>query len=405
MEHDDLPGRELNQTSSPRSDGRPGALELEPAPSPEDLGRYRGYLRAEWEAASLYRRLAESEPDRERAAILRQLAAMEERHAARWRGKLERAGAPLPAWRPGLRSRLLGWLARVAGTRAVIPILERAEANDEDMYAAEPAAQDFAREERTHGRIFARLSAGHPDTARAAAAQIARREGRHRGAGGGSLRAGVFGINDGLLSNLSLVMGVAGAGTGQGTILLAGLAGRLAGAFSMATGEYISMSVQRELFERELAVERQELEADPEEERQELALIYRAKGLSADEAERVADQLIADRASALDTLAREELGLDPGELGSPLGAAISSLVMFALGALLPILPYLVLGGQAAFLGSVGLSGAAILLVGGLTAVLTGRSVLMGAVRQLGLGAAAAAVTYGVGHLLGVVLAG
>ena len=175
--------------------------------------------------------------------------------------------------------------------------------------------------------------------------------------------------------------------------------------FSMATGEYISMSVQRELFERELAVERQELEADPEEERQELALIYRAKGLSADEAERVADQLIADRASALDTLAREELGLDPGELGSPLGAAISSLVMFALGALLPILPYLVLGGQAAFLGSVGLSGAAILLVGGLTAVLTGRSVLMGAVRQLGLGAAAAAVTYGVGHLLGVVLAG
>ena len=395
--------RELNLRRSSPIDERPAILK--PVPSAQEIDRYRGYLRAEWEAASLYRRLADSEVDAERASILRQLAAMEQRHASRWRGKLQQAGAPLPAWRPSLRSRLLGWLARVAGTGAVIPILERAEANDEDMYAAEPAAQDFSREERTHGRIFGRLRTGHPDRARTAASQIARREGRHRSAGGGSLRAGVFGINDGLLSNLSLVMGVAGAGTGQATILLAGLAGLLAGAFSMATGEYLSMSVQRELFERELSVEREELEADPDEERQELALIYRAKGLAANDAERVAGQLIADRTSALDTLAREELGLDPGELGSPVRAAISSFVMFALGALVPIFPYLVLGGQAAFLGSVAVSGVAIVVVGGLTAVLTGRSVLVGGVRQLALGAAAAAVTFGVGRALGVVLAG
>ena len=382
------------------------ATETAPAPAtPDELRRYARYLRAEWEAAALYRRLADAEPDSQRAAILRELAVMEERHAARWRSKLTAAGASLPAWRLSPRSRALGWLARLAGTRAVIPILERGEAGDQDMYAAEPAAQDFSREERTHGRVFARLMTGHPDTARAAASQIAAQEGRHRSAGGGSLRAGVFGINDGLLSNLSLVMGVAGAASGQATILLAGLAGLLAGAFSMATGEFISMSVQRELFEREIAVERAELEADPEEERQELALIYRAKGLSADEAERVAGQLIADRTSALDTLAREELGLDPGELGSPWGAALSSFAMFAVGAFVPVLPYLVLTGQVAFVGSIVLSGLAIVLVGGLTAVLTGRSVLVGAVRQLALGAAAAAVTFGVGRLLGVALTG
>ncbi|MDQ3809417.1 MAG: VIT1/CCC1 family protein [Chloroflexota bacterium] len=380
-----------------------------PAPtapaSPEELSRYGRYLRAEWEAAALYRRLADTEPDAERAAVLRELAGMEERHAARWQSKLSLAGAPLPTWKPSLRSRALGWLARVAGTRAVVPILERAEAGDEDMYAAEPAAQDFSLDERTHARVFARLLTGHPNTARAAASQIAAREGRHRSAAGGSVRAGVFGVNDGLLSNLSLVMGVAGAASNQSTILLTGVAGLLAGAFSMATGEFISMSVQRELFEREIDVERAELESDPDEERQELALIYRAKGLSADEAERVAAQLMADRGSALDTLAREELGLDPGELGSPWGAALSSFAMFAVGAFVPVLPYLLLSGQVAFFGSIVLSSLGILLVGAVTAVLTGRSVLVGAARQLALGAAAAAVTFGAGRLLGVALRG
>ncbi len=328
---------------------------------------------------------------------------MEDKHATRWRGKLEEAGTPLPAWRPSLRSRVLGAVARIAGTRRVIPILERAEGGDAEMYASEPAAQDFVADERMHGRIFERLMADRVD-GEAAGSTIGQREEWHRRAGGGALRAGVFGVNDGLVSNLSLVMGVAGADTGRDFILVAGVAGLLAGAFSMATGEYVSMKVQRELFEREIDLERAELESDPEEERQELALIYRAKGLPADEADRVATRLMQDKNTALDTLAREELGLDPGELGSPWGAAISSFLMFSLGALLPVLPYVLMGAQTAFYGSMVLSAAALLVVGGLTSVLTGRSVVFGSLRMLGLGAVAAAVTHAVGRLLGVALA-
>lgn len=369
-------------------------------PSAADLERYRRYLQAEWEAAALYRSLADAEPSEERAAVLRELAAMEDRHGARWRSRLEGAGAPLPTWKPSLRSRALALLARAAGTRAVIPILERAEGSDANMYAAEPGAEDFALEEKTHARVFARLEAE-----RSGAPSIAQREPWHRGSGGGSLRAGVFGINDGLVSNLSLVMGVAGAAPGREFIILAGLAGLLAGAFSMASGEYISMRVQRELFEREIDIERAELEESPDEEREELALIYRAKGIPAAEAERVASRLVADKQIALDTLAREEVGLDPRELGSPWGAALTSFAMFAAGAALPVLPYLVLVGPPAFFGSVALSGLALLVVGALTALLTGRSLLLGAGRMLLIGAASAAVTFAVGRLLGVALAG
>jgi VIT1/CCC1 family predicted Fe2+/Mn2+ transporter len=271
------------------------------------------------------------------------------------------------------------------------------------MYAAEPAAQDFSVEERSHARVFARM-AGR--TAATGGSAIAERESHHRGAGGGSLRAAVFGVNDGLVSNLSLVMGVAGAvQSSRESILLAGLAGLLAGAFSMATGEYVSMRVQRELFERELDLERAELEENPEEERAELALIYRAKGLPADEASRLAAKMIDNPETALDTLAREELGLNPDELGSPWGAAASSFVSFALGALLPVLPYLLLAGQNAFVGSLLASGLALAAVGAATSLLTGRSALFGAARMLGLGLASAGVTFLVGRLLGVALGG
>jgi vacuolar iron transporter family protein len=379
----------------------------EQAPSAEQLKRYRRYLLAEWEAAALYRRLADADKDQDRAGILRELAAMEDKHAARWQARLEAAGEPLPSWRPSLRSRALGWLARLGGASAVIPILERAEAADENMYAVDPEAQDFSLDEELHGRVFQRLGRG--DTSGLDAArltdpgQIAVREKRHRGDQGGGLRAGVFGVNDGLLSNLSLVMGVAGSGTGQNNIILAGLAGLLAGASSMAIGEYLSMSVQREMYQREIAVERAELEEDPEQERQELELIYRAKGLSAEEARNVSHRIIGNKETALDTLAREELGLDPDELGSPITAAISSFAMFALGAFLPVLPFLVLAGQTAFVSSIVLGTIAITAVGALTAVLTGRSPLRGAGRQLALSAVAVAVTYTIGHVLGVTM--
>ena len=366
-----------------------------------ELARYRRYLLAEWEAAALYRRLAEAEPNAERARLLRELAAMEDHHAARWQAKLEAAGVPLPRWEPGARTRLLGWLARRFGTRSLLPLLERLEDEDANMYAREPAAADFSEQERTHTRIFARLRG----TTALDRPRIAEREGRHRGAGGGSLRASIFGINDGLVSNLSLVMGVAGADPGAGVVLLAGLAGLLAGACSMAQGEYLSMRAQRELFERELAVERAELEEYPEEEQQELALLYQAKGLPREEAERVAQRLIANKATALDTLAREELGLDPGALGSPVGAAASSFLSFSLGAFVPVAPYLFTGGPTAALLSAALSALALAAAGALTALLTGRSLLFGGARMLLLGSAAAALTHLVGRLLGVTVAG
>lgn len=365
-------------------------------PSASDLARYRRYLLAELEAAALYRRLADAEPDRERAAILRELAAMEDRHAARWRAKLEAAGEPLPAWRPSLRSRLLGTLARIFGTRQVIPILERFEAWDADMYAAEPEAVDFSAQERVHARVFAQLRGDGGEGPGA----ILRREGHHRGVGGGGLRAAVFGVNDGLVSNLSLVMGVSGAQQEPQVVLLAGLAGLLAGAFSMASGEYISMRVQREVLEGEIVKEREELEEHPEEEEEELALIYRAKGLPADEAERVAKQLVRDKDVALDTMAREELGLNPSELGSPWGAAISSFLSFAAGAFIPVVSYLFLSGSPAVILSVVLSGLALASVGGLTALLTGRPILYGGLRMLFIGGAAAAITYVAGKLFG-----
>jgi VIT1/CCC1 family predicted Fe2+/Mn2+ transporter len=219
------------------------------------------------------------------------------------------------------------------------------------------------------------------------------------------LRAAVFGVNDGLVSNLSLVMGVAGAAQSHQAILLAGVAGLLAGAFSMATGEYVSMRVQRELFEREIELERAELEENPDEERAELALIYRAKGLAPDEAGRLASKMIDNQATALDTLAREELGLNPDELGSPTGAATSSFFSFAAGALLPVLPYLLPFGSVAFVASVILSALALALVGAATSLLTGRSALFGAGRMVGLGLLAAGVTYVVGHFLGVAVSG
>jgi VIT1/CCC1 family predicted Fe2+/Mn2+ transporter len=231
--------------------------------------------------------------------------------------------------------------------------------------------------------------------------KIARRERWHRSDRSGALRAAIFGVSDGLVSNTALVMGFAGSGAPRSTVLLAGAAGLLAGSFSMAAGEYVSMAGQREMFEREIALERSELEEKPEEELEELVLIYRAKGLPTAQAREIAQRIMSDREVALDTLAREELGLDPDELGSPWSAAFSSLLAFALGALVVVLPYLVTGGRGAFVAAVLLALAAMATVGASIGALNGRSPVRGAVRQVLVGTLAAAVTFGVGTLIGV----
>jgi vacuolar iron transporter family protein len=224
----------------------------------------------------------------------------------------------------------------------------------------------------------------------------------HRvGTGGGRLRAAIFGINDGLVTNASLVVGVAAAEPGRQVVILAGIAGLVAGAFSMAAGEYISMSVQREVFESQIDRESRELRENPAEERAEVSTIFRAKGLPDDDAERIAEHVMNQPDVALDLMAREELGLNPDDLGSPWGAASSSFLSFAAGAAVPLLPYIVLGGVSAMLSALVLAGVVIATVGALTARLSERSPLFGALRALLIGAIATGVTYIVGRIVGV----
>lgn len=237
-------------------------------------------------------------------------------------------------------------------------------------------------------------------------ATLAGLEGRHRAVGGNALRAAVLGANDGLVSNLSLVMGVAGASLSSRTILITGIAGLLAGACSMAMGEWISVTSSRELYARQIQIERTELEMAPEAEREELALIYEAKGVARPEAEALAERLLTDPERALDTLVREELGIDPASLGgSAWIAAVSSFIPFVLGALAPVLPFVFLTGTTAVVTSLAASALGLFAIGAAITLVTGRRVFSSGVRQLLIGLAAAAVTYGVGAAIGVSVGG
>jgi len=370
---------------------------MSPDNGTKSVKRWRDMLASERDAAALYSRLADAETG-ERQEIFRELASIELKHAAHWEDKLREAGADVPAaGGPSLRTRLIGTAARRLSIETVLPMIERAEKADAGTYDNDPdAAPGMAADERSHARTLAHLlDGGRPDPQ----AQIRRRESWHRSDRSGALRAGVFGVSDGLVSNTALVMGFAGSGTSRTVTLLAGIAGLLAGSFSMAAGEYISMSSQREMYEREISLEQAELEEKPEEEHAELVLIYRAKGLSKPEAEQLADRIMADRSVALDTLAREELGLDPDELGSPWGAAFSSLFAFAIGAFVVIIPYLAGSGKAALLTAIVLAVAALFGVGASIGALNGRGVLRSGLRQVIAGVIAAAVTFGVGHLI------
>jgi VIT1/CCC1 family predicted Fe2+/Mn2+ transporter len=367
-------------------------------------------LRLERDAILLYDALAGIEKDPQRAAAFTRIAANERRHAAIWATKLGEAGVdvPPPPTRPRPRVAFIVLLARLFGTRAVSDLVTALEGDEEEIYegqTATPEIEAIAADEREHAEIWRRLKDPeyHPDR------DIAAREKWHRSGRSGTLRAVIFGVSDGLVSNLALVMGVAGA-SGQTDapghfILLAGIAGLLAGAFSMAAGEYISMQSQRELFERQIALERAEMEAMPEEEEAEMAALYRSKGFREDEAKAIAHRLFEDPERALDQLIREELGLDPDELGSPLGAAFGSFVAFALGAFVPVLPYLIGSGVAAFVAAIVMSLAALFAVGAAVSLLTGRGVLFSGIRQVAIGAVAAIVTYLVGTIIGVSVAG
>ncbi|HEY8799758.1 MAG TPA: VIT1/CCC1 transporter family protein [Candidatus Limnocylindrales bacterium] len=362
-------------------------------------------LRLERDAVILYEALAEIEKDPQRASAFERIAGNERRHAGIWADKLRERGVDVPPapTRPRPRIAVILFLARLFGTKAVSDLVTSLEGDEEELYEAQssPEVESIAADEREHAEIWRKLKDPDHNPER----DIASRERWHRSGRSGTLRAVIFGVSDGLVSNLALVMGVAGAAGDQGHfILLAGVAGLLAGSFSMAAGEYISMQSQRELFERQIALERAEMEAMPEEEEAEMAAIYRAKGFRDDEAKAIAHTLFENPEHALDQLIREELGLDPDELGSPFGAAFGSFVAFAGGAFVPVLPYLLGSGAPAFVAALVISLIALFAVGAGVSLLTGRSVLFSGARQVAIGAAAAIVTFIVGSLIGVSVA-
>ncbi|MEK9776873.1 MAG: VIT1/CCC1 transporter family protein [Quisquiliibacterium sp.] len=345
-----------------------------------------GFLE-EIRSSQLYEALAGIETDPRVSELYRELARSALAQSDTWAAKLRQAGAQVPvAPALDLRARFALKLAKIIGVRPMREVFSAMKVRGLSVYrgSVDPIAEG--------------QQEGHPNPTNVD--QIGK---RHR-TGGGNLRAAVFGVNDGLVSNASLIMGMAGAQAEARTLLLTGIAGLLAGAFSMAAGEYVSVRSQREVFEYQIGLEREELEEYPEAEAQELALIYQAKGFEAAQARTVADRLIADPERALDTLAREELGLNPDELGSPWGAALSSLLAFALGALVPLLPFLFGAGSNAFAVSILLAGASLFAVGATLSLFTGKGALSSGLRMLAIGTAAGGATFLIGALIGVSIA-
>jgi len=338
----------------------------------------------EMESVFLYRVVAEAEGSAERRALFTKLAGEAEGQAAIWAEEIRKTAGRVPdAYVPPARARIVAALVRRFGPRRMKGVLAAMKVRGMSIYSSS-----------AHGG--GAHAGGHAMPS--SLDDIGR---RHRGIAGGNLRAAVFGASDGLVSNVCLILGVAGAAGGEShTVLVSGVAGLLAGAFSMAAGEYVSVRSQREMFEHQIGAERDELAKYPDEEAAELSLIYQARGLAKDDADRMSSRIVANPAYALDALAREELGLDPSALGSPIGAALFSFAAFAVGAAVPLAPFIVGAGSAALVAAIALTGVALFGVGCATSLFSGRGTLRGGVRSLLIGAAAGAVTYGVGRLLG-----
>jgi vacuolar iron transporter family protein len=337
----------------------------------------------EMESVFLYRVIADSDPAADRRVLFAKLAQEAEGQADVWKQEVAQEGGRVPEiFRPAARVRLVAGLIRRLGPARLKMVLAAMKVRG--MSALSPSGTP------------AEAPAGHP-----LPHSVDEIGTRHRGKlAGGNLRAAVFGVSDGLVSNVCLILGVAGAHDQGRFVLISGVAGLLAGAFSMAAGEYVSVRSQREMFEHQIGAEREELMRYPAEEAAELSLIYQARGLGKDDADRMAGRIVANPAYALDALAREELGLDPGSLGSPVGAASFSFVSFAAGAAVPLAPFVVTGGPAALVAAIAVTAATLFGVGCAISLFTGRQAVRGGARMLALGAAAGAVTYAIGKLLG-----
>jgi VIT1/CCC1 family predicted Fe2+/Mn2+ transporter len=361
-------------------------------------------LQDELDGVYLYNTLTKAEKDPRLAEVYRRMAVVEQRHADAWTAALKENGVIVPAYKPSLRTRALAFLAERLGPNAVLPTIIRQEQSISQSYGVNTAPTGMAEDEASHMRLLGRINRSMPGGMEGGA--LAAFEGRHRATGGNALRAAVLGANDGLLSNMSLVMGVAGAAMSGKQILITGLAGMLAGAFSMAIGEWLSVQSSRELYSHQIAIEKSEIATAPQEEAEELALIYEARGVNPHEARKLADQIMSDPANALQTLAREELSMDPQELGgSAWEAAITSFFLFSLGAIVPVIPFIFMSGTSAQILSIGLSLIGLFITGAIITLFTGRNLFFSGFRQVMLGLASAAITYLIGRIIGVSLAG
>lgn len=356
-------------------------------------------------SAFLYRELSRLEKNEQISTVYLKMAESEEKHAGFWAERLKEVKIiDLPG--PDARSKALRLIAATFGIQTILPILIGGEQNASSAYTdkTDPVLMEMSGEEESHERLMRQISSGKKGGMEGGS--IAQLEGRHKASGGNALRAAVLGANDGLVSNMSLVMGVAGADLAGRSILITGLAGLLAGAASMALGEWLSVQSSRELYQHQIDIEKAEIADAPEEEAEELALIYQAKGLSEEQAKHLAEKIMTDENTTIDTLAKEELGINPEELGgSAWEAAITSFILFSIGAIIPVFPFFFLEGQTAIMISLICSAVGLFVIGAMITLMTGKPILKSGFRQVVFGLAAAALTYGIGKLIGVSLAG
>jgi len=359
-------------------------------------------IQTEIDASFLYGVLAENEKDENVAAVFRQLSEIERGHAIAFlkNNNLD----PSLLSQPSKRAKILKAIGKVFGYDYVLGVLLETEksisnsiVNSRQKTKTRGSVSDTA-----HVTILKNILS---ESTKISGSNLARFEKRHRSVGGNALRAAVLGGNDGLVSNFSLVMGVAGAASNQSGVLLAGLAGLLAGALSMALGEWISVKSSQELYENQMQLELEEIEINPEGEEKELALIYASKGIPQEQARIMAREVISNKSHAHEILVKEELGINAEDLkGSAMEAAVTSFVLFATGAIIPVIPFFFSGGINAIILSTILSAAGLFFIGASITLFTGKSVWSSGLRQVLFGLAAAAITFGIGKIIGISIA-
>ncbi len=356
-------------------------------------------VQTEVDAWYLYKILAEHEEDEAIANVFRQMSEIEKGHAEAFAKKENMSLENLmqPSW----RAKIFNTIGRIFGYDYILGVLMDTEKGIANaiLTTKKKKQHEITGTETNHVKILQSILEKDTSTA---GKHLTKFESRHRSVGGNAIRAAVLGGNDGLVSNFSLVMGIAGATSGEKGVLMAGLAGMLAGALSMALGEWISVKSSQELYEKQMQIEMEELETNPEGEKHELALIYMAKGIPEDQAFKMSEEIMKDKTHAHEVLVKEELGINAEEIkGSAIEAAIYSFILFSIGAVIPVLPFIFSSGFKAVVISVICSAFGLFIIGSAITLFTGKNVWYSGFRQVIFGLAAAAITFGIGRLIGI----